>query len=298
MSIILWGQYPRSEQLVQATRDWDRKRIDSEALQKIQANDRKELMKLQEGFHYLSTGQFHWEDLIRPLTHLSSTFSSGALTRFFETNTFWRTIEGDGEIDLKKTSDWIEDYFPQIIPDKTLYSFPFWFLFQHFSSGLLLDAFIPLFEHLPKGLLVFIEPCIGWQPISKSDKQQARNFLERLKKQVESPIVLATISQNIGKELDDLYSLPVDGIAIDFYRNAIEDVLPTFPKDKLLIAGIIDTDSALLEEKEILLQFKQQAETYIPKENLYFSYNAQAELLPRKVMDAKVRNLRESLQSQ
>ena len=293
MSVILWGQYPRSEQLVQATRDFDRDRIGDKELSRIQESDRNALLDLQKGFDYLSTGQLHWEDLIRPLADLSPSFSSGALTRFFETNTFWRTIEGNGNIDLQTCSSWIDRAFPHAIPDRTIYSFPFWFLFKQFSSGLLLDAFIPLFEQLPKGLLLFVDPSFGWAPLS--EKEQAHRFLENLKTKTDSPIAIATTFNDISSELEYLYSLPVDGIGIDFYQNTLESVLPSFPKDKFLVAGVIDTNSTLLEEKESLIEFRQQAEAYLPRENLYFSHSGPAELLPREVMDAKVRNLMEAI---
>ena len=293
MSVILWGQYPRSEQLVQATRDFDRDRIDDKELSRIQESDRNALLALQKEFDYLSTGQLHWEDLIRPLSHLSPSFSSGALTRFFETNTFWRTIEGNGNIDPQTCSSWIDRAFPGNSPNQTIYSFPFWFLFQQFSSGPSLDAFIPLFEQLPKGLILFVEPSFGWNPLS--GKEQAHRFLDELKKRIDSPIAIVTTFHEISSELEYLYSLPVDGIGIDFYHNTSEGVLPTFPKDKFLIAGVIDTNSTLPEEKESLIEFRQQAESFLPREKLYYSHSGPAELLPRGIMDAKVRNLTEAL---
>lgn len=295
MSVILWGQYPRSEKLVQATRDWDRGRIDIKELTAAQEQDRNELLKLQTDFQYISTGQFHWEDLIRPMTHLSDQYSSSTLTRFFETNTFWRTIEGTGEIDQKKISSWITDYYPHAVPGRTIYTFPFRFLFQFFSSGLSLDAFFPLFEQLPEGLIVFVEPLIGWKPLSADDRKSARHFVDQLKERSRSPIALATTFHDIGADLEFIYSLPVDGIAVDFYRNTIEKILPGFPQDKFLVAGVVDTDSTLLEDKETYREFKKKAEAFIPEDKLYFSHSGPAELLPRQVMDAKVRNLMEAL---
>src|SRR5699024_9799083 len=109
------------------------------------------------------------------------------------------------------------------------------------------------------------------------------------------PIALVTTLQEIGTELDYIYSLPVDGIGIDFYRNCLADVLPTFPSDKFLIAGLLDTESALLEEKEGILAFKRHAEDWIAKDKIYYSHSGPAELLPKEVMDAKVRHLKEVL---
>lgn len=295
MSIILWGQYPRSEQLVQASRDWDRKRIDSDKLLKIQQSDRELLFNLQKGFPFLSTGQFHWEDLIRPLAQLSPTLTSGPLTRFFETNTFWRKIEGDGELDVEQIPQWIDTYFPEWKVNQTIYTFPFTYLFQQFSTGPSLDRFFPLFKLLPKGLLIFFEPCLGWRSISQEEKRQAHQFIEKLKSTIDSPILLITSFHTIKSELDELYQLPVDGFGIDFYHNTIEEVLPTFPKEKWLIAGILDYDSTSIETPDAIQTFRSQAERYLDRKQIYYSHSGPAELLPREVMDEKVRNLQEVL---
>ena len=295
MSIILWGQYPRSESLVQATRDWDRKRIDETKLHEEQKKNREQLFQLQKEFRFQSTGQFHWEDLMRPFSKLSPTLAAGPLTRFFETNTFWRKLEGDGNIDPHTINSWIQDYFPETTANKTIYTFPFWHLFQHFSSGPSLDHFIPLFKKLPKGLLVFFEPCLGWKSILPEQKTKAHNFLKTLKQKTNSEIVLITSFHNLKEELNDLYKLPVDGIGIDFYHNTIEETLPNFPKDKWLISGILDTDSTSKETPEAIQTFKIQAERYCDGKNIFYSHSGPAELLPREVMDEKVSNLQENL---
>lgn len=295
MSIVLWGQYPRSELLVQASRDWDRKRIDNDQLLKIQQYDREMLFELQKGLPYLSTGQFHWEDLIRPLAQLSPTLSAGALTRFFETNTFWRKIEGNGELDSGHIPQWIDTFFPNQKTDQTVYTFPFTYLFQHFSSGPSLDQFLPLFERLPKGVLIFFEPCLGWRSFSQEEKEHAHRFINKLKEKVDSPILLITSFHNIKNELEDLYQLPVDGFGIDFYRNTIEEILPSFPKEKWLIAGILDTDSTSIENPEAIQTFRSQAEQYLDRKQIFYTHSGPAELLPREVMDEKVHNLQEVL---
>lgn len=295
MSIILWGQYPRSEYLVQATRDWDRQRIDDDQLLKIQRYDREMLLELQKGFPYLSTGQFQWEDLIRPLAHLSPTLSTGALTRFFETNTFWRQIEGFGEIDPRKINPWIDTYFPDQKKDQTVFTFPFVHLLHRFSTNLVFEQLFPVFEKLPKGIIVFFEPYLGWESIPSAEKKQARQLMQTVKDTVNSPILLITSFHNINKELDDLYQLPVDGFGIDFYHNTIEEALPSFPKDKWLVAGILDTDSTSIESPEAIQSFRTQAEHYLDRNQIFYSHSGPAELIPREVMDEKVRNLQEAL---
>lgn len=294
MSIIIWGQYPRSESLVQATRDWDRKRIDAKKFAKIQEQDRQALIALQENFQYISTGQIHWDDLMRPFIELSPNFIEGPLIRFFETNTFWRQldIKGNPKLDISKIPDWISKYFPYNIPKRSVYTFPFCFLFQTFCKTLSLDFFFPLFQQIPEGLLLFIEPAIGWRKISQDEKQKAVQFVSDLKKKIRLPIALMTTFHNIENDLDFLFELPVNGIGIDFYNNSIDSVLPDFPKDKFLISGILNTESTSLESDKSIRLFQNRIRTYLPQEKVFYTHSGPAELLPRAIMDKKIRNLK------
>src|ERR671931_2822078 len=72
------GIYPRSEALVQATRDVDR--------------DLAELVSAQQaaGVDLLADGMLRWQDHFRPLLEAADGLETGALTRFLDTNTFYR----------------------------------------------------------------------------------------------------------------------------------------------------------------------------------------------------------------
>jgi methionine synthase II (cobalamin-independent) len=297
MSVILWGQYPRSESLVQATRDWDRKRISLAQLEKVRMQDREDFISLQANDDYLSTGQFQWEDLMRPLALLSSDLAPGSLVRFFETNTFWRNIEGpeSPKLNLNSIDPWISNFFFNVKEKKNIYTFPFWFLFRQFCSSTTLNLFLPLFERLPDGMLLFVDPTPGWDKISKKEKNEATLFLKKLKERVKSPIALVTTFHSIVDELEYLYQLPLNGIGIDFYHNTIEQTLPSFPKDKFLIAGMIDTDSTSVESHAAICRFREEVLLHLSPEQLYFSHSGPAELLPRKMMDKKVQNLQAAL---
>src|SRR5207248_2319174 len=86
------GIYPRSEKLVQATRDLDRGRTTQEAVDEQVARDRDELVALQQqaGLDLLTDGLLTWQDHFRPILEASDGLEPGALTRFLDTNTFYR----------------------------------------------------------------------------------------------------------------------------------------------------------------------------------------------------------------
>ena len=86
------GIYPRSEALVQATRDLDRGRTTQEAVDEQVERDFAELVAAQQaaGVDLLTDGMLRWQDHFRPLLEGADGLETGALTRFLDTNTFYR----------------------------------------------------------------------------------------------------------------------------------------------------------------------------------------------------------------
>src|SRR3989442_10026667 len=65
----LGGIYPRSEQLIELTRFYDRAKTDLDTVKKQIEQDTLELIKLQDdpGFETFSDGAFAWQDQLRPI---------------------------------------------------------------------------------------------------------------------------------------------------------------------------------------------------------------------------------------
>jgi 5-methyltetrahydropteroyltriglutamate--homocysteine methyltransferase len=86
------GPLPRSEALVRATRDLDRGRTTPEAVDRLFADAEREVVALERrlGFASLTAGYLRWPDPFRPFAERWPGFSVGPLTRWFETNTFFR----------------------------------------------------------------------------------------------------------------------------------------------------------------------------------------------------------------
>src|SRR5437773_2662879 len=89
------GIYPRSEALVQATRDLDRARTTPEAADEQVERDLEELLAVQQaaGLDLLTDGMLRWQDPFRPLIEGADGLTTGPLTRFLDTNTFYRAPE-------------------------------------------------------------------------------------------------------------------------------------------------------------------------------------------------------------
>ncbi|MCI4348477.1 MAG: hypothetical protein L3J97_07675 [Thermoplasmata archaeon] len=88
----LTGAFPRSEALVEATRDLDRGRTTAEAVQELFAQGEADVARIEDrlGLEPRSGGYLRWQDLFRPFAETWEGFTVGPLTRWFETNQFFR----------------------------------------------------------------------------------------------------------------------------------------------------------------------------------------------------------------
>ncbi len=88
----LTGPAPRPEPLIGATRDLDRGRTTPEAVEELFAAAEREVVALERrlGFESFTGGYLRWPDLFRPFAETWEGFAVGPLTRWLETNTFFR----------------------------------------------------------------------------------------------------------------------------------------------------------------------------------------------------------------
>ncbi len=303
MDLLITGQYPRSEPLISATRDFDRNRIKQDALQQALQKDFQDFMELQKNLNHKSPGYFHWQDLLRPYAELITSTQASVLTRFFETNTFWRRLQGKGKprLNLEPLESWANGYFfanGALAADAPLvFTVPFLFLFKEFSSlpieliSELLEAVVKHLKSFPNKIICFYEPTLGWRPITKEEKKAGVHLLTRLKGSI--PLFLVSSFFPIEKESHFLYNLPLDGIGIDFSNNSLKTILKEFPQDKSLIAGILSCDTTRIEEKGTIQQVIKTLEEHLPPEQIYIGPSGPCELLPRTVMDAKIKQIEE-----
>jgi 5-methyltetrahydropteroyltriglutamate--homocysteine methyltransferase len=86
------GPLPRSEALVRATRDLDRGRTTPDAVDRLFSDAEREVVALERrlGFDSVTAGYLRWPDPFRPFAERWPGFTVGPLTRWFETNTFYR----------------------------------------------------------------------------------------------------------------------------------------------------------------------------------------------------------------
>jgi 5-methyltetrahydropteroyltriglutamate--homocysteine methyltransferase len=254
MRAFVPGIYPRSEALVQATRDLDRGRTTPEAVDEQVERDLQALLSVQQeaGLDHLADGMLRWQDLFRPLIEASDGLETGPLTRFLDTNTFYRAPEAGGEPRLR---DALDERYVAPLPDRRLVTLPSPYAFAHgtgLSPAAVAEGVLkPQIEEVDADLIVLSEPFLARD--DDPDLGALAAALEKLP--AERHLVLectfGDASALLGRGLADL---PVSGIGIDFYATPL-DALPELGENKLVLAGVLDARSSVVEDPREIAAF-------------------------------------------
>jgi 5-methyltetrahydropteroyltriglutamate--homocysteine methyltransferase len=251
------GIYPRSEALVQATRDLDRGRTSPEAVDEQVARDLDGLVRVQQdaGLDLLADGMLRWQDLFRPLLEASAGLEPGPLTRFLDTNSFYRAPTAtSGEPRLRAPLD---ERFVAPLPGPRIVTLPSPYALAH-GTGIppkvvATSVLKPELEALDAELVVLSEPFLA-----REGAGGLEGLREALAALVGGPKLALQITFGDARELleNGLAELPVEGIGVDFYATHATDIPTGF--DKLLLAGVVDARSSALEDPQEIAEFVER----------------------------------------
>jgi 5-methyltetrahydropteroyltriglutamate--homocysteine methyltransferase len=251
------GIYPRSEALVQATRDLDRGRTTPEAVDVQVERDLAELVSAQQaaGLDLLSDGMLRWQDQFRPLLEGADGLETGALTRFLDTNTFYRAPRATSA-DPKLSSPPGERYVAPL-PGLRLVTLPSPFALAK-GTGippkvLAQSVLKPALDGLDVELVVLAEPFLA-----REEEAELDLLAEALETLAGGPKLALWLEFGDAKNVLDegVADLPVEGLGIDFYATHVADVPNGF--DKLLLAGVVDARSSVPEEPREIAAFVER----------------------------------------
>jgi 5-methyltetrahydropteroyltriglutamate--homocysteine methyltransferase len=254
MQAFVPGIYPRSEQLVQATRDLDRGRTSQEAVDAQVERDLAELVSVQQqaGLDLLTDGMLRWQDLFRPLLEAAEGLETGALTRFLDTNTFYRAPHATTA--MPKLGAPLGERYIAPVPGPRLVTLPSPFALSQGTGvsamTIAQDVLKPLLDGVDADLVVLAEPFLG-----RAEDAAPSELEEPLAALAGGPkLALQLTFCDARPALEQgLAELPVDAIGIDFYGTHLADVPKGF--DKPLLAGVIDARSSTLEDSRELAEF-------------------------------------------
>jgi methionine synthase II (cobalamin-independent) len=111
----------------------------------------------------------------------------------------------------------------------------------------------PTLDALDAELVVLVEPFLA-----RGEEASLDDLAEALDALSEGPKLAVWFTFGDAKALLErgAADLPVEGIGVDFYATHLTDLPEGFPK--LLLAGVVDARSSLLEEPRELAEFAQR----------------------------------------
>jgi 5-methyltetrahydropteroyltriglutamate--homocysteine methyltransferase len=240
------GIYPRSEALVQATRDLDRGRTTEDAVAEQFEQDFRRLLDVQQeaGLDLVSDGMLRWQDHFRLLADAAEGLDARPLTRFLDTNTFYRALLVEGEPRLQTPLP-----APNLPAGRWLATLPSPCGLSRAADGrasakaLAANVLAPQIEAWAEAgcaLVVLSEPFLA----RTGDSREAVAALAELPTSI--PLALQLVFGDASRVLDDLADAPIAAVGVDFYSTALEAVPDDYPRE--VLAGVVDARSSALED--------------------------------------------------
>jgi 5-methyltetrahydropteroyltriglutamate--homocysteine methyltransferase len=254
MRAFVPGIYPRSEALVQATRDLDRDRTTPQEVEQQVRADFEELIRVQEeaGLDLLADGMLTWQDLFRPLVEATAGLTARPLVRFLDTNTFYRAVLVDSEPKLQRPLP-----APQLPSGRWLATLPSPYSFSRAAERevsaetLAANVLAPQIEAYAEAgcaLVVLAEPFLTREPSGLPALIAALGELPR-----PVPLALHLPFGDAALLLPELADAGLAGIGVDFYATS-PDAVPE-GLETMLLAGVIDARSSKMEDPSELAEF-------------------------------------------
>ena len=289
ISSYTFGIYPRSEELIEATRK------NTENLDSLFQKETEEYISAQKnaGLGFVSDPLLKWDDIFRPFSNLSSVTPT-ALNRIYEMNTFYRVLSFDGQ-DLVGGGNIVQSNLDSSLPKNKTAAIPEPFTFAELHTSNKFKRKEDFTINLAKMLRVEIDSLVksGFEAIQLLGPSIAYNnevdfglvsdALKILTSGLEAKTILHTYFGDVSKKIESLLDLPVSGLGFDITTTPASSIEKHSFSDKLLTVGIINSFNTAIEKpQECIKQVDEINAQTKPKES-YVSNNFDLNTYPRNL---------------
>lgn len=305
------GILPRPKNLIETTRDYERRYISKKELERAFQKATVEAInaQLSAGLTYITDGMLGWQDLLRPFTENLRGVKAGSLARWFDSNMFYRKPVISTTMLRKKNI--IEDMtYLKLLPRASLWKavLPGPYTFTELSQiprcidkteSMIEYAKILREEILSLARIGFryvqlSEPSLVYKPTEKSaSKDESSIMKEALRVAVEGiPIksCLQTYFGDFSQILPEALDFPVDHLGIDLYETNTER-LKEYSFDKGIALGIVDSRTSIIERKYELARAAREIMNSIlstTQREVFICPNCDLEFLPWDIARKKI----------
>jgi len=294
ISSYTFGIYPRSEELIEATRK------NTENLDSLSQKETDEYINAQKNatLGFVSDPLLKWDDIFRPFSNLSSVTPT-ALNRIYEMNTFYRVLSFDGQ-DLVGGGNIVQSNLDSSLPKNKTAAIPEPFTFAELHTSNKFKRKEDFTINLAKMLRVEIDSLVksGFEAIQLLGPSIAYNnevdfglvsdALKILTSGLEAKTILHTYFGDVSKKIESLLDLPVSGLGFDITTTPASSIEKHSFSDKLLTVGIINSFNTAIEKpQECIKQVDEINAKTKPKES-YVSTNFDLEYVPKEFAMNKI----------
>jgi len=294
ISSYTFGIYPRSEELIEATRK------NTENLDSLFQKETEEYISTQKnaGLGFVSDPLLKWDDIFRPFSNLSSVTPT-ALNRIYEMNTFYRVLSFDGQ-DLVGGGNIVQSNLDSSLPKNKTVAIPEPFTFAELHTSNKFKRKEDFTINLAKMLRTEIDSLVesGFEVIQLLAPSIAYNkevdfglvsdALKILTNGLEAKTILHTYFGDVSTKIESLLDLPVSGLGFDITTTPASSIEKHSFSDKILTIGIINSFNTAIEKpQECIKQVDEINAKTKPKES-YVSNNFDLEYVPKEFAMNKI----------
>ncbi len=294
ISSYTFGIYPRSEELIEATRK------NTENLDSLFQSETEGYISAQKNANlgFVSDPLLKWDDIFRPFSN-SQAVKPAALNRIFEMNTFYRVLSFDGSA-FTDGGNTVKSNLDSSLPKNKTAAIPEPFTFAELHTSNKFKRKEDFTINLAKMLRVEIDSLVksGFEAIQLLGPSIAYNnevdfglvsdALKILTSGLEAKTILHTYFGDVSKKIESLLDLPVSGLGFDITTTPASSIEKHSFSDKLLTVGIINSFNTAIEKpQECIKQVDEINAKTKPKES-YVSNNFDLEYVPKEFAMNKI----------
>jgi len=294
ISSYTFGIYPRSEELIEATRK------NTENLDSLSQKETEEYITAQKNANlgFVSDPLLKWDDIFRPFSSLTSVNLS-SLNRIYEMNTFYRILSFDGS-DFTDGGNIVQSNLDSSLPKNKTVAIPEPFTFAELHTSKKFkkkdDFIINLAKMLRPEIDSLVEP--GFEVIQLLAPSIAYNkevdfgvisdALNIITDGLKAKTILHTYFGDVSTKIESLLDLPVSGLGFDITTTPVSSIEKHSFSNKSLTIGIINSFNTAIEKpQECIKQVDEINAKTKPKES-YVSNNFDLEYVPKEFAMNKI----------
>ena len=294
ISSYTFGIYPRSEELIEATRK------NTENLDSLFQSETEGYISAQKNANlgFVSDPLLKWDDIFRPFSNLEGVTPT-ALNRIYEMNTFYRVLSFGGSA-FTDGGNTVKSNLDSSLPKNKTVAIPEPFTFAELHTSNEFKKKEDFVINLAKMLRVEIDSLVGAgfeiiQLLAPSiaynkevDFGVVSDALKIITDGLKAKTILHTYFGDVSTKIENLLDLPVSGLGFDITTTPANTIEKHSFSDKILTVGIINSFNTAIEKpQECIKQIDEINAKTKPKES-YVSNNFDLEYVPKEFAMNKI----------